>query len=140
MPYQLYWKVFHLLAIISWMAGVFYLPRILVHYVEGRSAGEDVRRLKVMGRKLYHFTSMMAVFALGSGLTLWLYFGVTGGWLHAKLAMVVLLIAYHVSMRIFVKRMQVDARLPGSTALRWYNELPLLILLPILYLVVLRPF
>jgi putative membrane protein len=137
---MLYMKVFHLLAIISWMAGVFYLPRIFVHFVEGRQAGEDVRRLKVMARKLYHFTSMMAVFALASGLMLWLYFGVSGGWLHAKLGMVVLLIAYHISMRVFMKRMQADGQLPSSTALRWYNELPLLILLPILYFVVLKPF
>ena len=48
-----YVKVLHLLFVIAWMAGIFYLPRILVHYVEGRNAGEDVRRLKVMGRKLY---------------------------------------------------------------------------------------
>ena len=83
-----YVKVLHLLAIISWMAGIFYLPRIFVHYVEGQRAGEDVRRLKVMARKLYHFTSMMAVFALASGLWLWLGFGFGGGWLHVKLAMV----------------------------------------------------
>jgi putative membrane protein len=137
---MLYLKVFHLLAIISWMAGVFYLPRIFVHYVEGQRASEDVRRLKVMARKLYHFTSIMAVFALGSGLTLWLYFGFSGGWLQAKLGMVVLLIAYHISMRVFMKRMQADGQLPSSTALRWYNELPLLILVPILYFVVLKPF
>ena len=137
---MLYIKAFHLLMIISWMAGIFYLPRIFVHYVEGRSAGEDVRRLKVMARKLYHFTSMMAVFALASGLWLWLYFGFGGGWLYAKLGMVVLLIAYHISMRIFMKRMQADGTLPGSRTLRWYNELPLLILIPILYFVVVKPF
>jgi protoporphyrinogen IX oxidase len=137
---MLYIKAFHILAIISWMAGIFYLPRIFVHYVEGRAAGEDVRRLKVMAKKLYHFTSAMAVFALGSGIWLATYFGFRGGWLHAKLTMVVLLIAYHISMRIYTKRMQVDGRLPSSTTLRWYNELPLLILVAILYLVVLKPF
>jgi putative membrane protein len=136
----LYVKALHLLFIISWMAGIFYLPRIFVHYVEGVAAGEDVRRLKVMARKLYHFTSVMAVLALASGLWLWLGFGFAGGWIHAKLAMVVLLIGYHVSMRVFMKRMQRDAALPGSTALRWYNELPLLILVAILWLVVLKPF
>ncbi len=106
------------------MAGIFYLPRIFVHYVEGRAAGEDVRRLQVMARKLYHFTSMMAVFALASGIWLWQGYGFRGGWLHAKLAMVVLLIAYHISMRVYMKRMQVDGRLPSSKTLRWYNELP----------------
>ncbi|MEO8307541.1 MAG: CopD family protein [Pseudomonadota bacterium] len=137
---MLYIKALHLLAIISWMAGIFYLPRIFVHYVEGKTAGEDVRRLKVMAMRLYHFTSMMAVFALASGLYLWLGFGFSGGWIHAKLAVVVLLIAYHISMRVFMKRMQRDAPLPRAVTLRWYNEMPLLLLLVILWLVVLKPF
>jgi putative membrane protein len=100
-----------------------------------------VRRLTIMGRKLYHFTSIMAVFALGTGTGLWLaYWRGTGGWIEAKLAFVVALIGYHVTMRTYMKRMQVDGAMPSSTALRWYNELPLLILLGILYCVVLKPF
>ena len=137
---MLYAKTLHLLAIISWMAGIFYLPRIFVHYVEGQAAGEDVRRLKVMARRLYHFASMVAVFALASGLWLWLGFGFQGGWLHAKLAVVLLLIGYHISMRVFMKRMQRDAPLPGATTLRWYNEAPVVLLLAILWLVVVKPF
>jgi putative membrane protein len=137
---MLYLKAFHILAVISWMAGIFYLPRIFVHYVEGQQAGEDVRRLKVMARKLYHFMSVMGVFALASGLTLWLAFGFRGGWLHAKLTLVVLLIAYHVSTRVYMKRMQRDEPLPTAKTLRWYNELPLLLLVGILWLVVLKPF
>jgi len=122
------------------MSGIFYLPRIFVHYVEGQGAGEDVRRLKVMARKLYHFTSMLAVFALASGIWLWTAFGFGGGWLHVKLAMVLLLIGYHISTRIFMKRMLRDAPLPRSVTLRWYNEAPVLILLVILWLVVVKPF
>jgi len=137
---MLYSKAIHLLFIISWMAGIFYLPRILVHYVEGRAAGEDVRRLQVMARKLYHFTSMMGVLAIVSGLWLWLRFGFGGGWIHAKLTIVALLVGYHISLRVYTKRMQVDGKLPSSTTLRWYNELPLLILVVILWLVVLKPF
>jgi protoporphyrinogen IX oxidase len=137
---MLYVKALHLLAVISWMAGVFYLPRIFVHHVEGQRAGEDVRRLAVMARKLYHFTSMMAVFALASGLWLWLGFGFAGGWLHAKLGVVVLLIAYHISMRVLLKRLLRGEALPSSTTLRWYNELPLVFLVAILYLVVVKPF
>ena len=137
---MLYVKALHLLAIISWMAGIFYLPRVFVHYVEGRSAGEDVRRLAVMGRKLYHFTSMMGVFAIASGLWLWLGFGFAGGWLHAKLGVVVLLVAYHISMRVLLKRLLRGDVLPSATALRWYNEAPLLLLVAILWLVVVKPF
>src|SRR5262245_17594233 len=137
---MLYFKAIHLLFIIAWMAGIFYLPRIFVHYVEGRAAGEDVRRLQVMAQKLYHFTSAMGVLAIASGLWLWLRFGFAGGWLHVKLLMVVLLVAYHISMRVFTKRLRAGGQLPSSTTLRWYNELPLVILLAILWLVVLKPF
>ena len=142
MPIQYYAKAIHILFIISWMAGIFYLPRIFVHYVEGRAAGEDVRRLKIMARKLYHFASAMAVLALASGLWMaWLIrLGIAGGWLHAKIALVALMIAYHISMRVFMKRMLRDAPLPRATTLRWYNELPLLLLVGILWLVVLKPF
>lgn len=135
-----YVKVLHLLFVIAWMAGLFYLPRILVHYVEGQKAGEDVRRLKVMARKLYHFTSAMGVLAIVLGLTLWLGFHISGGWLHAKLTLVAALLAYHVSTRVFTKRMQRDEVLPRAVTLRLYNELPVLILLGILWLVILKPF
>lgn len=137
---MLYVKALHLLFIISWMAGIFYLPRIYVHHVEGQRAGEDVRRLAVMARKLYHFTSMMGVLALASGLWLWLGFGFRGGWIHAKLAVVVLLVAYHLSLRVLLRRVQRGQALPSSAALRWYNELPLLLLVLILWFVVLKPF
>src|SRR5690348_17395725 len=116
-----YVKVLHLLFVIAWMAGIFYLPRILVHYVEGQQAGEDVRRLKVMTRKLYHFSSAMGVLALALGLMLWLGFHITGVWLHAKLTLVALLLAYHVSTRVFMKRMQRDEPLPRAVTLRLYN-------------------
>jgi putative membrane protein len=141
---MLYLKVFHLVAIISWMAGIFYLPRIFVHYVEGQTAGEDVRRLVIMARKLYHFTSGMAVFSLLSGASLWYWQAKLGyvfsGWIHVKLLGVAALIAYHISMRVLLKRLQRGAPMPGSTTLRWYNELPLAMLVVILWMVVLKPF
>lgn len=137
---MLYLKAIHLLFDIAWMAGLFYLPRIFVHYAEGQRAGEDVRRLVTMARKLYHFTSAMGVLALATGLGLWLHFGVTGGWLHAKLVAVLGLVAYHLSARAFVKRLKRGAPMPGPTTLRWYNELPLVFLVAILYFVVLKPF
>lgn len=137
---MLYLKATHLLFDFAWMAGLFYLPRIFVHYVEGQRAGEDVRRLVTMARKLYHFTTVMGVLALATGLGLWLHFGITGGWLHAKLVAVLGLVAYHLTARAFLKRVQRGAPMPGSTALRWYNEAPLVLLIAILYFVVLKPF
>jgi putative membrane protein len=133
-------KVLHLFFIISWMAGIFYLPRIFVHYVEGSAAGEDVRRIKVMARRLYHFTSAVAVFALATGIWLWMGMGFRGAWLHVKLAFVGLLVAYHISMRVYTKRLQNGGTLPGATALRWYNELPVIILAVILCMVIFKPF
>ncbi|MET0290847.1 MAG: CopD family protein [Steroidobacteraceae bacterium] len=135
-----YLKTFHVLMVMSWVAGLFYLPRIFVHYAEGQRAGEDVRRLKIMARKLYHFMSAMAVLALASGIGLWLGWKFSGGWLHAKLAMVALLIAFHIAMRVLMRRMQVDGALPGPTALRWLNEAPLIALIPLLYFVIAKPF
>jgi putative membrane protein len=82
----------------------------------------------------------MAVFSLASGLVLWLGIGIGGGWLKLKLVAVLLLIGFHISMRIYMKRMQSGGQMPGSVALRWYNEVPLLILLAILYLVVFKPY
>src|SRR5215207_4829912 len=96
-------KVLHLFFIISWMAGIFYLPRIFVHFVEGSAAGQDVQRLKIMAKRLYHFTSMVAVFALASGVWLWAGMKFQGGWLNVKLGFVALLIAYHISTRIYMK-------------------------------------
>jgi protoporphyrinogen IX oxidase len=133
-------KTAHVLMVMAWVAGIFYLPRIFVHYAEGQRAGEDVRRLKVMARKLYHFMSAMAVLAIVTGAWLWLGFGMTGGWLHAKLAMVALLIGFHIAMRVLMKRMQQDGALPSPTMLRVLNEAPLLALIPILYFVIAKPF
>jgi putative membrane protein len=133
-------KTAHVLMVMAWVAGLFYLPRIFVHYAEGQRAGEDVRRLKVMARKLYHFMSVMAVLAIVTGGWMWLGFGMTGGWLHAKLTMVALLVGFHVAMRVLMKRMQSDGALPSPTALRVLNEAPLIALIPILYFVIAKPF
>ncbi len=72
-------KLLHILAMTSWMAGIFYLPRIYVHYVEGRVAGQDVARLEIMARKLFGFMTLMALLTLIFGLWLWL--GYVSRWL-----------------------------------------------------------
>src|SRR6185437_13614500 len=85
-PHPMLWvKALHVLAVIAWLAGIFYLPRIFVHYAEGHSRGEDVRRLVVMARRLFGFMTLMAVFALAFGLVLWLGFHDSGRWLMVKL-------------------------------------------------------
>lgn len=133
-------KTAHLLFVIAWMAAVFYLPRILINLVE---AGEqpDVRaRLLLMGRRLYRFGHVMFGLAVALGLTLWLYFGISGGWLHAKLACVVLLLGHFVVAGRWLKGNAAGRSLPSTKALRWFNELPVLLLLLTIYLVLAKPF
>ncbi|QSR36699.1 hypothetical protein CFI10_17270 [Marinobacterium iners] len=137
---MLWYKMLHILAMTSWMAGIFYLPRIFVHYVEGREAGQDVSRLEIMARKLYGFMTIMAVFTLALGLWLWLGYGWSGGWLHAKLLFVGFLIGYHFWCRAYLKQMQRGELQRSGRYFRLYNELPLLIFIPILIFVVVKPF
>ena len=137
---MLWIKALHLFAVIAWLAGLFYLPRIFVHYTEGLAAGEDVRRLVVMARRLYAFMSIMAVFALLLGLWLWLGFHDSGRWLMVKLVFVVALIGYHLACRMLLGRLQRGAPMPSAFALRLFNEATLLLVLPIIVLAVVKPF
>jgi putative membrane protein len=138
---MLWIKTFHVLFVMSWMAGIFYLPRIFVHYSEGRAAGEDVRRLVTMSAKLYGFMTIMAILALVFGTWLWhaslLFAGLW--WLQAKLVLVAGIVAYHLACRHYVRRMKAGGAFPTGKALRWFNEVPLLLLVPILYLVIAKP-
>ncbi len=137
---MLWVKTFHILAMTSWMAGIFYLPRIFVHFAEGRAAGQDVTRLEIMARKLYGFMSVMAVLTLVLGGWLWLGYGISGAWLHAKLLFVVLLMGYHGWCRVYLRRMAQGALGQSGRYFRLFNELPLLLFVPILILVVVKPF
>ena len=137
---MLWIKTFHILFVMAWMAGVFYLPRILVHYVEGKAADEDTRRLVTMGEKLLKFSTMMAVLAIILGSLLWLYYGVTGGWMHAKLLLVGLLVAYQLQTFRYLSQMKRDEVLNTSLFFRLYNEGALILVVPILILVELKPF
>ena len=136
---MLWIKVFHILFVMAWMAGLFYLPRILVHYVEGRAAEEDVRRLVIMGTKLFRFSSLMALLAMGFGTYLWLGYGFGGSWLWLKLGFVGLLLMYHHQSMRYVKKMQNDQVIQTSIFFRIYNEAALIIVIPILALVVIKP-
>jgi protoporphyrinogen IX oxidase len=137
---MLWIKALHVLFVTAWLAGLFYLPRIFVHYEEGRGRGEDVRRLVVMARRLFGFMTIMGTLALGFGLALWLGFGDTGRWLMVKLVFVVALIGYHLACRALLGRLQRGAPMPSAFALRLFNEATLLLVLPIILLAVVKPF
>ena len=136
---MLWVKTIHILFVIAWMAGVFYLPRIFVHFVEGKEAGQQVDRLTIMAQKLYGFMTVMMVLALVSGLPLWLMYGITGAWLHVKLFFVVLLMVYHFWARMAVKKMQSGRLRRSGIYYRWANEIPLVFLIVILVMVVVKP-
>jgi putative membrane protein len=136
----LWTKTLHLVFVTAWMASVFYLPRVLVNVAEvaGQPAVEE--RLVLMGRRLYRFGHTMFGIAFVLGLTLWLHYGIAGGWLHAKLALVAGLLAYYVGTGRLLKRAGAGGRLPTSRQLRLFNEVPLLLFVPVVYLVLAKPF
>ena len=136
---MLWVKTFHILFVMSWMAGIFYLPRIFVHFVEGQAAGEQVDRLAIMARKLYGFMTVMMVLALVSGVVLWLVYGFAGGWLHVKLVFVALLMMYHFWARARMNEMQAGRLDHGGIYYRWANEIPLILTIVILVMVVVKP-
>jgi putative membrane protein len=132
-------KVFHLVFVISWFAGLFYLPRILVNLAMENNA-ESRARLLLMSRKLYRFMTLIAVPALGFGLWLWLGYGYGGGWLHAKLVLVAALIGYHHACGSLLRKFEENRNTRSHVWFRWFNEIPVLILLATVILVVLKPF
>ncbi|MDA0789080.1 MAG: CopD family protein [Proteobacteria bacterium] len=136
---MLWIKTAHVLFVMAWMAGIFYLPRIFVHYAEGQAAGEDTRRLVTMAHKLARFSAVMAFAALGFGTWLWLGYGFEGLWLHLKLGLVVLLIGYHLQCFRYAAQMREGRLIRGSLFFRIFNESTLLLLVPILILVIVKP-
>jgi putative membrane protein len=143
-------KTAHVVFVMAWMASVFYLPRILVNLAEAGDVPEVRARLVLMGRRLYRFGHMMFGFAFALGLVLWLGYrvfpqfptmvGANPGWLHAKLALVVLMLVHFTVAGRWLKGVDKGRALPSSRALRWFNELPVLLLVGIVYLVLAKPF
>ncbi|RZA22096.1 MAG: CopD family protein [Lysobacteraceae bacterium] len=133
-------KTAHLVFVMAWMGGVFYLPRILVNIAEAGDEPSVRARLVLMGRRLYRFGHVMFGLAVVAGLALWLHFGISGGWLHAKLALVVLMMGHYTVAGRWLKGVDAGKPLPSAKALRWFNELPVLLLIAIVYLVLAKPF
>jgi putative membrane protein len=136
---MLYVKAFHIVFVASWFAGLFYLPRIFVNLaLETETASRE--RLLLMARKLYRFTTILSVPAVLLGLWLWLGFGFKGGWLHAKLALVVLAIGYHHACGSLLAKFENGANVRSHVWYRWFNEVPVVLLTAIVILVVVKPF
>jgi putative membrane protein len=140
MQAYLWTKTAHLVFVIAFMACVFYLPRILVNLAEAGDEPAVRARLLLMGRRLYRFGHTMFGIAFVLGLVLWLHFDIVGGWLHAKLAFVALLLAHFIVAGRWLKAVDKGRALPSATTLRWFNELPVVLLVVIVYLVLAKPF
>ena len=138
---MLWVKAFHILFVTSWFAGLFYLPRIFVNLamVDPGSVAER-ERLLGMSRRLLRFTTILAVPALGLGLWLWLGYGFAGGWLHAKLALVLGVLAYHYSCVVLLRNLSSNTCQRSHRWFRWFNEVPVFLLMGIVILVVVKPF
>jgi putative membrane protein len=134
-------KAFHLIFVASWFAGLFYLPRIFVNLAMVPADSHAEReRLIVMARKLYRFASGLMVLALALGLVLWLYYGVSGGWLHAKLVLVVATIGFHHMCRGMLRDFEQLANVRSHRWFRVFNEVSVLLFAAMVVLVVVKPF
>ena len=137
---MLWIKALHVSFMVTWFAGLFYLPRLFVYHAQA-SDPVGIDRFKVMERKLYYgIMTPGAVLTVVFGVWLWLGYGYSGAWLHAKLALVAVLIAYHAYCGKLLVDFKHDRNRHGHVWYRWFNELPVLILFGIVLLVVLKPF
>jgi putative membrane protein len=136
-------KTLHIVFMVTWFAGLFYLPRLYVYHAQAEAADRiGIERFKIMERKLYFgITTPGAVLTIVFGSWLWLGYGIAGSWLHAKLALVAVLVAYHVYLGRLLFAFRDDRNRHGHVFYRWLNEIPALpILVAVVYLVVAKPF
>ena len=136
---MLWIKAFHIVFVASWFAGLFYLPRIFVNLAMETDAAATARLL-LMARKLYRFSLYLSVPAVLLGVALWLGYGFKGGWLHAKMALVILAIGYNHACGSLLKKFEKGVNVRSHVWYRWFNEVPVILLLAIVILVVVKPF
>ena len=134
-------KALHIVFVASWFAGLFYLPRIFVNLAQVKDDSPAEReRLIIMGFRLYRFASLLMVPALGLGFWLWLGYGVGGGWLHAKLVIVISVIGYHHVCRSLLRKFESRSNRRSERWLRVFNEVSVLLFTAAVVLVVVKPF
>ena len=137
---MLWIKSFHIIFMVTWFAGLFYLPRLFVYHAMSEDAPSR-ERFKLMERKLFYgIMTPGAVLTIAFGVWLWLGYGFYGGWLHAKMALVAVLVAYHAYCGKLMADFKHDRNRHGHVFYRWLNELPVVLLIAIILLVELQPF
>ncbi len=139
----LFFKSLHLIAIVSWMAGLLYLPRIFVYHVENKNNKDASNIFKVMERKLYFYIMMPAmVLTWVFGLLLISSIGfdqLASKWLHIKLVLVLILTIYHVFLGFCLKKFSIDKNTYSSKFYRIFNEVPTILLILIVFIVIFKP-
>jgi len=137
---MLWLKWLHVVFMVTWFAGLFYLPRLFVYHAQSEDATSR-ERFKVMERKLYYgIMAPGAVLTIAFGLWLWLGYGPWGGWLHAKLALGAVLVAYHLYCGRLLRDFAQDRNTRSHVWFRWFNEFPVVILFAAVWLVLFKPF
>ncbi len=136
---MLWIKAFHIIFVVSWFAGLFYLPRIFVNHAMATDPA-DIARLKLMEGKLYRFVTPIGALAIIFGFWLWFGYGFSGGWLHAKTALVAVLAGYHLYCGHLLKVFAADQNTRSHVWFRFFNEIPVMILLAVVILAVVKPF
>ncbi|MFA6179362.1 MAG: protoporphyrinogen oxidase HemJ [Methylophilaceae bacterium] len=137
---MLWIKAWHIIFMVTWFAGLFYLPRLFVYHAMSDDAASK-ERFKIMERKLFYgIMTPGAVLTIIFGLWLMLGYGFSGGWLHAKLALVAGLVVYHIYCGKLVADFKHGRNQRSHVYYRWFNELPVLALIAIVILVEVKPF
>jgi putative membrane protein len=136
---MLWVKAFHIFFVVSWFAGLFYLPRLFVNHAMATEPAE-IARLKLMEGKLYRFVTPIGILAVAFGFWLWFGYGFSGGWLHAKTALVALLAGYHLYCGHLLKNFAADRNTRSHVFYRFFNEIPVFILLAVVILATVKPF
>lgn len=138
---MLWIKALHIIFVVCWFAALFYLPRIFVNLAMLTADSTAEReRLLLMARKLYRFGHPLMGLAIVFGGILWLYYGISGGWLHAKLALVVGLVGYYHYCGKLLRDFAAGRNTRSHTWYRVFNEAPVLALFAIVILAVVKPF
>ena len=135
---MLWIKAFHIIFVTSWFAGLFYLPRLFVNLAMATEKSET-DRLLLMSHKLYRFMTPLAWLALIFGTWLWLGYGISGIWLHLKLALVAVLVVYHLYCGHLLKLFKQGANTRSHVWYRFFNEIPVLLLMAVVILVTVKP-
>jgi len=133
-------KSLHIIFMVTWFAGLFYLPRLFVYHAMSDDR-QSIDRFKVMERKLFYgIMTPGGILTIATGLWLWLGWGFYGGWLMVKLLLVAVLAGYHLWCAKLVADFRRDQNRHSHIWYRWFNEFPVLILVSVVFLVVMKPF